>query len=255
MKKTRIESVNEDFYNEVYKSQNGFISYLKSLISFDQQSKSRINYYFLKRNIPKQINKMSILDYGAGRGSLISKFAGSNQLYACDISQEANQNIKKVSSILRKPISTFHPNDVHEHIKDDSLDLITSSHVLEHVPDDIKIIKLMYEKLAVNGYLFLNLPVNEVWKDPNHIREYSEQSINHLLESHGFTKLKHGKSGHINGWLLKKRNEGGLVKKILPLMKLMYMILPSRVNCWIEFKLLKGMHHTHYLVLAQKQSK
>src|SRR4051812_47697770 len=91
-------NINREFYDKSYSSKNVIITYLHSLISYDQQSKSKRNIKQIKR-ILKQEKKEEInfLDYGFGHGSLLLKMPNWVSSYGCDISQEAVNNIIKLN--------------------------------------------------------------------------------------------------------------------------------------------------------------
>jgi len=94
--------------------------------------------------------------------------------------------------------------NVSEIIKPESIDIVISSHVIEHVPDDLKAINGLYEVLKPKGIALLNTPNRKrlvraivgifsgerkfPWWE--HLREYTEEDLLHLLGASLFTKYK-----------------------------------------------------------------
>jgi 2-polyprenyl-3-methyl-5-hydroxy-6-metoxy-1,4-benzoquinol methylase len=247
-----IEDINKAFYDDVYKSKNSVLHYLHQLLSYDQQSKSKVNYRVLIKHF-RRIRNLNILDYGSGHGCLLFKFGKSNSLNGCDISTESVKNLIRTGNYIGKKIDAFTPDQAEEHIKDETLDIVTSSHVLEHVPDDIEIIRLLHRKLRKGGTLLLNLPINEVWNDPNHLRSYTEGDILNLLENNGFEIIDRKRAGRINGWMLKTIGEKSFfVKLTVKVIKVFLAVSPYFVYSYFENNVFKHRIHTHFIVLSRK---
>lgn len=87
-------------------------------------------------------------------------------------------------------------------IPERSIDLVISSHVIEHVPDDIKALHELYKVLKVGAMAVINTPnrkrltrkVIEVFTGPRpfpyweHQREYTEEDLSGLLSKSSFEK-------------------------------------------------------------------
>lgn len=86
--------------------------------------------------------------------------------------------------------------------KSNSIDIIVSSHVIEHVPDDVKAIEELYKVLKPSGVAIFNTPnrlrlvriIIEMFTGPKkfpyweHVREYSFDDINKLCKNSSFNK-------------------------------------------------------------------
>ena len=91
-------------------------------------------------------------------------------------------------------------------IANNSIDFIICSHVLEHIPDDVKAMKNMYNILKPGGKAIMMVPIlknfDAVDEDPSctdvaerwrrfgqddHIRLYSQKVFTQRLENAGFT--------------------------------------------------------------------
>jgi len=91
-----------------------------------------------------------------------------------------------------------------EFIQPNSIDIVVSSHVIEHIPDDLKAINELFRVLKPGGAAFLNTPnrkrlvrsIIEIFtgerKFPfwEHQREYIESDLLHLLGASDFKKYK-----------------------------------------------------------------
>jgi ubiquinone/menaquinone biosynthesis C-methylase UbiE len=111
------------------------------------------------------------------------------------IPDKKNEKIKYIHGDWEK-LSTFIPNN--------SIDLALSSHVIEHVPNDLKAINELYKVLKPNGVAIINTPNRErlvrriielftgkkKFPYEEHIREYAEIDINTLINKSSFKKLK-----------------------------------------------------------------
>lgn len=180
-----IKTTNLVFYENAYNSRHFLKVFLKQFISYDQLSKTRRNLRIV-RNTPLFSKNISILDYGFGHGTLLLKMPGRHQIYGCELSTEAIKNVKKLCSLLRRKVYLYSSDEFVAASHDMKLDLVCCSHVIEHVDDDHSLLKLFHVALGADGHLLLNVPINEVWNDPKHVRQYSAESTKLLLECSGF---------------------------------------------------------------------
>ena len=89
----QIEELNIDYYERLYKKKYPLLALLHSLVSYDQQSKSKRNYFYLKsiiRSYQQIRKKIKYLDYGCGHGSLLLKMnsmelriSGPKRIFPC----------------------------------------------------------------------------------------------------------------------------------------------------------------------------
>lgn len=85
-------------------------------------------------------------------------------------------------------------------LSNDSFDIIFCSHVLEHVPDDLKALREFHRILKPDGWMMLLVPVNvdktiedpsitdpqkrlELFGQDDHVRKYGPDVINRIQES------------------------------------------------------------------------
>ena len=172
------------------------------------------NYkHFYSNKIPilfrKHINTYhwkTFLDVGCGDGGLLFSmnkegYFKGKKVYAIDLSKERVKRSKSInpefecfvaSAIDMKPI------------KDNSIDLLVSTQVIEHVPDDNLIIEEIGRVLNKNNNLVYLSTVfkkwygwyfyrcNNRWRlDPTHVREYTHNDqLLDILREHNFNILE-----------------------------------------------------------------
>ena len=122
----------------------------------------------------KKTNK--ILDYGGADGSLMYAFLNINQqCYVVDYNENPIPNVTRLGAT----ITEISPNE--------KFDLIVCSHVLEHIAQPLKTLKLLERHLDRDGKIFIEVPM-EVWRkaplpsEPvTHINFFTPNSLYNLL--------------------------------------------------------------------------
>lgn len=132
-------------------------------------------------NLLEKVNLgSSFLDVGFGSGLLIKKLMSRNLLMAgLDISLSNikcfRKNLRKSQPVYTLPIDPFNSELP---FKEDSFDGIACSHVLEHVPDDLILIKELHRVLRPGGIAVILVPINEENIEvPTHVRKYTTEKI------------------------------------------------------------------------------
>jgi SAM-dependent methyltransferase len=255
-KKDKVEEANIEFYNELYKKRNIFIQLVYPFISFDQQSKSKFNYRSIKKVLAeiKDLRDFNFLDYGFGHGSLLLKLPRKVGLFGCDISVEAVANFPRVAKLLGKKVQTYTPEQLNKN-KALKLNMISLSHVLEHVEDDIQLLKELWANLQPGGYVLINVPINEVWDDPKHVRKYTPDSMRNVLERAGFAICSVEEKNKLSGFLLinERVKKPGIIKKLFfRSFRLFLALMPLSFIESFDKILGESYKYQHLIVLAQK---
>jgi SAM-dependent methyltransferase len=155
------------------------------------QSITELLRRFLSKNNPR------ILDIGAGYGHILyflgETFRGSSR-FAIEFSEACGRHLKSQQIEVRnQPVE-----QVLSEMKD-QFDLVTLSHVLEHLLDPKQVLKLIYSSLKEGGLLYIEVPnipadcllryPDHIWAprhDEPHITFYSEAVLTKLVQSAGF---------------------------------------------------------------------
>ena len=133
-----MSSFNEEYYNN------------------NKQEKDRIGLFFYLNIIKKYFKPKTVLDYGCGTGFFLkrlSKISHIQNTFGFELSDYArNEAIK--NSPLSKIVNNL------DQISSDSIDLIVSLHVIEHVKDNnlIKIFNSFKRILKKNGSIVISTP-------------------------------------------------------------------------------------------------
>jgi 2-polyprenyl-3-methyl-5-hydroxy-6-metoxy-1,4-benzoquinol methylase len=131
---------NSNAVNASYNCQDELISIEKNLLNYNLHITHNISKY-LKPNT-------KILDFGAGIGTLAKLF---NLKFNIDCLEIDESNIKKI--LKNKSYAKL--SDTQE-----KYDVIYSSNVLEHIEDDLFIIKKIRGRLSSKGLMILYLPAH-----------------------------------------------------------------------------------------------
>lgn len=89
-----------------------------------------------------------VLDFGCGAGGFLQR---AHDLAAVVVGIELEERVRSYWNGRIKILSDIDQTD-------DQWDLITAFHVLEHLPDPVRLLRKMGSKLSENGRLFLEVP-------------------------------------------------------------------------------------------------
>jgi 2-polyprenyl-3-methyl-5-hydroxy-6-metoxy-1,4-benzoquinol methylase len=246
---------NLGFYDDAYsgKSFSFLRVVLKQLLSYDQLSKTRRNLR-LAKTLPIFKKHLSVLDYGFGLGTLLLRLPRRHQIVGAELSGEAIRNLTALSRVLRRDVALYSLQELAEKANTSIFDLIFCSHVIEHVEDERGLLKDFHNMLGNDGYLLLNVPINEVWIDPNHVRKYTRESTNQALTNAGFRVQQAIEADRCTAWILHHEYVSRKKHKFaFRVARLLLGLLP--VGAWeaFEFLLPKRYRCQQLLILAQKE--
>lgn len=129
------------------------------------------NYIYKWINADKYHN---ILDFGAGNGEYCNRI-DEKKICAVEIDEQLRTNLKCISYISL------------DAIENKSFDLIYSLNVLEHIEDDLSILRKLEEKLQNKGIIKILVPAkmelySEMDKKVGHFRRYEKKELIKLIE-------------------------------------------------------------------------
>lgn len=160
-------------------------------------------YQFVK-NISLKNKLLLINDLSASKGKLADIGAGVGDFLVTAyhngwdvVGVEPNQKAREIA--LKKGVSFV---DKTEDFADNSFDIITMWHVLEHIPDLEKHLKELKRIVRPNGYIVVAVPnfksydaqyYQQYWAAydvPIHFWHFSKKAIRLLFKNHGFKLIK-----------------------------------------------------------------
>jgi hypothetical protein len=107
--------------------------------------------------------------------------------------------------------------------------------------------------LTADGHLLLNLPINEVWDDPNHVRRYSRATAERALAASEFQVDQVVQADRVTAWLIScDLRASGPIKVALKFLRVMFALLPVSVLDALESVLLQKYEPQQLLILARK---
>lgn len=252
-----VTDINKEFYNKLYKKRNPWVSLIYSFISFDQQSKSKVNIKVIKDYLGSRYKgKLNVLDYGFGHGSLLLKYNKNHELYGCDISEEAVFNFPSVAKLKGFDVKTGTVEEFLTKYRDVKFDVISLSHIIEHVDDDVLLLKSLVDKLSQNGVLLVNVPINEVWIDPKHIRKYDLEYVLQVLDKCSLKACFSLETDKLTSYFLieEKVKGAGKLKIIwIKMLRLFFAIVPQSLVQLFEKVFLSKHKNQQLIVLAAKK--
>lgn len=250
------EQINKDYYDQLYRKRSPLIQLIYPFISYDQQCKSKYNVDFITNELKKSKSQFRFLDYGFGHGSFILKMPKKADLYGCDISQEAVYNFPKVAKMIGKNVKTFLPKDLDDATQNLQFDMISLSHVIEHVDNDEALLRSLTPKLKPDGKFLINVPINEVWEDPKHVRKYTLEYMEQLAERLG---LKIERAEEAERWsayfldmeMVKKASRPVVVFQRA--LRFLLALMPTKLLAYSEKLLPSKFKHQQLLALLSKK--
>lgn len=185
------------FVQSEYVSEKALKGYYEN--SYLNQNEQQINEYKLQQNQQgeSQLNYINeicgnpqftnALDYGASLGELARKLKSiSERVYV-------TENSSKFIDILKQSgmFSILNENNLFSAQFEDFFELVTISHVLEHIPDPLLLLDNFSYILNERGYLMVDLPNElQLLKEHNfqasgHLHYFTINSFQEMIKTHG----------------------------------------------------------------------
>jgi len=135
--------------------------------------------------------RCSVLEIGFGSGDLLFSFPSSCRLMGLELARSA------VEAVQADPRLATYREHWFETVGGDGAlpappwpaDIVLCSHVLEHVPDDRRLLEQARSLLRPGGLLVVFVPLESPGFDPKHVRCYTAASLMELVCSIGLELL------------------------------------------------------------------
>jgi SAM-dependent methyltransferase len=152
-----------------------------------------------------KVERCRVLDVGFGAGDLLASFPESCELCGVDVSASAVDGARRDPRFARYAAARFFtvPEDHPEQLPPMQADIVLSSHLLEHVPNDALLLSALFDRLVPGGTLAVFVPIEEPDYIMFHRRNYSLQSIAERVEQAGFELRRVEGSMYVNGHIWK----------------------------------------------------
>jgi 2-polyprenyl-3-methyl-5-hydroxy-6-metoxy-1,4-benzoquinol methylase len=161
--------------------------------------------------LQKITDQTKVLDVGCGNGGFLARLKKITncKIFGLDISENAVKAARKLYNI-----DIFCGTIFDAPYQNESFDIITAHHYIEHVNDPLSVLKKMYTLLKPNGQLILKTPNIDsfnarIFKDkwypldcPRHLFLFSPQTLAKMLKKTGFTITTYNHEKHAKYFLL-----------------------------------------------------
>jgi predicted SAM-dependent methyltransferase len=176
------------------------------------------------KQFAKDLNNKNILDFGCGWGGFLKNIKNFKSLCGVELRNECINYIKKRCKKINIK------NNINDFNK--KFDIITMFHVLEHIPFQVKTLKILKSKLKKNGKIIIEVPHAEdflilqddlknfkdftFWSE--HLILHTNKTLRTMLKRSGFKNIKiqyfqrYNFANHL-GWFLKKKPGGHIIYK------------------------------------------
>ena len=168
-----------------------FLSFLLSQFKFFKEYMDYPFIYF------KGIKKGKFLELGAGSGEMLNQFKNLGfDVEGLDLDPKAVKNAKQ------KDLKIYHGDIFSKKFKENTYDVIFSSHFIEHVPDPIKVIKESLRVLKKDGKFiaitpntssFLHRCLKSKWLNldpPRHLHMFNADQLIKLMHQAGYKTIE-----------------------------------------------------------------
>ena len=183
------KEINYENYYKKPKDPDGKIRILKN------EKNYKLTQFKIILNYLSKIKGGKILDIGCGYGWLLSVLNKNKwKRYGVEINYDCHKIAKKNMDFIFDDINK---------VKNNTFDVVTLIHVIEHIKNPIKFLQIIKKKLRKNGVLIIETPdfdsamariYNTKFRllhDPTHITLFSLDSISKLMRNLNFKIIKY----------------------------------------------------------------
>lgn len=162
----------DKYYHKKYRDVRKEVISDKYLEFMSLRAASQNNFIF--KNLPPDISIGSVLDIGASAGKLLETFKNQATLYAVESDSTMREYMQKTGLISVIDDSELFAGN-------NKFDLITMSHVFEHINNPLEYLYRLHKIVACGGYVFMEIP-----NEPVHLVSHNvlkkKKGIGHLFD-------------------------------------------------------------------------
>ena len=129
---------------------------------------------FIVKNIPSATTMNSVLDIGASAGKLLETFKNQAKLYAVEPDLAMQEYMQRTGFISLIDDSQLFSGNI-------KFDLITMSHVFEHINNPLEYLYRLHKIVANGGFIFMEIPNEPIQLVSHHVR-INKKGIGHLFD-------------------------------------------------------------------------
>lgn len=133
-------------------------------------------YKFICSNIEVDKILTNVVDIGASAGKLLEEFKVNGNIFAVESDQAMIEFMAKNSKI-----KIIHGDLLFDGFNSKKFDIITMSHVFEHINNPIEYLYKLHQILSDDGYVFLEVPNEPAHLVAHNIKE-KKKGIGHLFD-------------------------------------------------------------------------
>lgn len=175
--------------------------------------------------------------------------------YCHDISENAMANLEAVMRMFGRDVRRISFGTKGRIVPRD-FDIIVCSHVLEHVDDDLSLLQNLVASLRPGGYLLVNVPINECWPDPRHVRAYGPEALKKMLRDLGLAIQEERQVGKLENVLARQylgKEICWVWKMLLRVVSALFALLPYKMILWIEKSFLSSVQFCQLILIGEKR--
>jgi len=151
-------------------------------------ARQKILLAYLTHRVPSS-KEVRLLDVGCGTGALLEAFASRYTAYGLDSSRRA------VEFCRERGLTNVREGSLESYPKDTTFDIITLLDVVEHVDDDLQLLRNAHRVLRTEGAILITVPAfPALWSHHDvvlhHKRRYTKSTLEKVVTEAGF-RIEH----------------------------------------------------------------